>query len=338
MSNKPPIGVPQGAIRLNTDSQKLEFYAQDRWHEMVTDSPNLDGGVRGLHGGGAASTINTIQYITISTQGNAIDFGDFPQRQYLTAATSSRTRGVWMGGYTNSPSSTYINSIQAVEMLSTGNGFDFGDLTQTAGYNGITGNQTRAIRLGGTAPVNPSTNVMDYVTIATTGDAVDYGDLSDGGRTSTNINSPTRGVFNVGSNYLGTPPSGLDYVTIPTLGNSRNFGELTVATQEIFGACNAVRGMLAGGYIHPANINNIQYLTIATQGNSSDFGDLVAAMRVSAGTSSPTRAVWFGGLTPSTVNTIQFVQIATAGDAVDFGDTVEGVYEGGACSTGHGGL
>ena len=25
MSNKPPIEVPQGAIRLNTDSQKLEF-------------------------------------------------------------------------------------------------------------------------------------------------------------------------------------------------------------------------------------------------------------------------------------------------------------------------
>ena len=39
MSNKPPIEVPQGAIRLNTDSQKLEFFAQDRWYEMATDSP-----------------------------------------------------------------------------------------------------------------------------------------------------------------------------------------------------------------------------------------------------------------------------------------------------------
>ena len=81
MSNKPPIGVPQGAIRLNTDSQKLEFYAQDRWFEMETDVPTLDGGVRGLHGGGAASTINTIQFITMSTQGNAVNLGDFPQRQ-----------------------------------------------------------------------------------------------------------------------------------------------------------------------------------------------------------------------------------------------------------------
>ena len=38
MSNKPPIEVPQGAIRLNTDSQKLEFFAQDRWYEMATET------------------------------------------------------------------------------------------------------------------------------------------------------------------------------------------------------------------------------------------------------------------------------------------------------------
>ena len=61
-------------------------------------------------------------------------------------------------------------------------------------------------------------------------------------------------------------------------------------------------------------------------------------MRVSAGTSSPTRAVWFGGLAPSGVNNIQYATIATTGNALDFGDTVEAVYEGGACSTGHGGL
>ena len=48
MSNQPPIEVPQGAIRLNTDSQRLEFFAQDRWYEMATDSPTLaDGGTRG---------------------------------------------------------------------------------------------------------------------------------------------------------------------------------------------------------------------------------------------------------------------------------------------------
>ena len=30
MSNQPPIEVPQGAIRLNIDTQRLEFFAQDR--------------------------------------------------------------------------------------------------------------------------------------------------------------------------------------------------------------------------------------------------------------------------------------------------------------------
>ena len=44
MSNKPPIEVPQGAIRLNTDSQKLEFFAQDRWYEMATNVAIFDGG------------------------------------------------------------------------------------------------------------------------------------------------------------------------------------------------------------------------------------------------------------------------------------------------------
>ena len=43
MSNQTPIGVPQGAIRFNTDSQKLEFYAQDRWYEIATDFPYLGG-------------------------------------------------------------------------------------------------------------------------------------------------------------------------------------------------------------------------------------------------------------------------------------------------------
>ena len=53
MSNLPPIEVPQGAIRLNTDSQRLEFFAQDRWYEFATNTPTLDGGSRGFIMGGS---------------------------------------------------------------------------------------------------------------------------------------------------------------------------------------------------------------------------------------------------------------------------------------------
>ena len=78
MALKPPVEVPQGAIRLNTDSQKLEFYAQDQWWEMATDVPTLDGGTRALIGGGHTSPadIKVIDYVTIATLGDAVDFGD----------------------------------------------------------------------------------------------------------------------------------------------------------------------------------------------------------------------------------------------------------------------
>ena len=52
MATKPPVEVPQGAIRLNTDSQKLEFFAQDQWWEMATDSAAITtGSGRGIFGG-----------------------------------------------------------------------------------------------------------------------------------------------------------------------------------------------------------------------------------------------------------------------------------------------
>ena len=74
MSNQPPIEVPQGAIRLNTDSQKLEFFAQDRWYEMATDTPILEGGARGFILGGYPGYTDRIERIQIDTGGNGVDF------------------------------------------------------------------------------------------------------------------------------------------------------------------------------------------------------------------------------------------------------------------------
>ena len=76
MSNQPPIEVPQGAIRFNTDSQKLEFFAQDRWYEMATDVPTLDGGARAVSQLWQLLATNALDFITIATAGNATDFGD----------------------------------------------------------------------------------------------------------------------------------------------------------------------------------------------------------------------------------------------------------------------
>ena len=148
MSNQPPIEVPQGAIRLNTDSQKLEFYAQDRWYEMATDVPTLDGGVRGLFLQKFDDSSNTgvIDYITIPVAGNAIDYGDLiNSMQFYGGACSSHKRWVQFGGHNGN----HTNQMQFGEFSITGNGTDFGDLTESTQYNpsGV-GNRTRGVRMG----------------------------------------------------------------------------------------------------------------------------------------------------------------------------------------------
>ena len=74
--------------------------------------------------------INTIQYVTIASLGNATDFGDNSILQRSMGACSNSLRAVYGGG--NGPSTpTALNTLSYVEIATTGNGQDFGDLTTT---------------------------------------------------------------------------------------------------------------------------------------------------------------------------------------------------------------
>ena len=57
---------------------------------------------RGVFGGGQTPTLqDTIDYITIATEGNALDFGDLTvARGNVPASFASQTRGLWGGGAT----------------------------------------------------------------------------------------------------------------------------------------------------------------------------------------------------------------------------------------------
>ena len=345
--SKPPVEVPQGAIRFNTDSQKMEFFAQDQWWEMATDVPYLGnatnsdilGGARGVTAGGVGgdSTWDTINYFNIATGGTAIDAGNLTYRQYLTSGTASRTRGIFMGGYTNNPSSTYINSISTLEIDSTGSASDFGDLSQTAGYTGTVGNSTRGVRLGGTAPANPGTTTTDYVTIASKGTAKPFGTLGHGTSQGGGINNPTRGIAAVNSDSYKQ----IEFITIPTTGNSSDFGSLSYGRGDGGGMSNATRGIFTGGYMSPGLCPHMDYVTISTTGNSTRFGDLGVIVFREGNASSPTRGIISGGMTGSPWpgrNEIQHVQFATEGKSVDFGDLTITQNEHGSCSNAHGGL
>jgi len=345
-----PLTVTPGALRFNTDSMKLEYYRggpvgfgtttqTGEWVNLTTDSPDIQtGGARGLFGGGySPGSTNTIDYINISSTGNAITFGELiggVSFQRSRSAASSSTRGVWGGG--SQEPSTNTNAIDFVTISSTGNSQDFGDLTVARRGTAAVSSSTRGVWAGGRTPTIQ--NVMDYITIASTGNAQDFGDLS---RSNGLINplpaqSSTRGIFAGGYTPI---TNSIDFITISTQGNSADFGDLTVARGIGGGCSNAVRGLFGGGY-GGGNVNVIDYVTIATLGNATDFGDLLYSGSQISACSSPTRGVWAGGyVSPATTNNINYVTIMSTGNAIDFGDLTAARYiRNAGCSNGHGGL
>ena len=339
MSNQPPIEVPQGAIRLNTDSQKLEFFAQDRWYEMATNTPTLDGGTRGLFAGKFDDSNNqgTIDYVTIASGGNATGYGDLQAggSNFYGGICASQTRWVYFGG------NPHTSEMDFGEFANPGNSQDFGNLTGNTQYNpsGVS-NRTRGIRMGGASAPTEAQNVIEHWSFSTTGSSQDFGDLAEKKRFSMSANSPTRGILIGGDISNGNNGVELSqFITMSTTGNAQKFGDLST-DQKGFGgngACsNATRAIIFGGSGYTDTIGKLE---MTSTGTVTDFGNLSSGLGYSGSTANSTRAINAGGHTGSAyINTIEYISIATGGTATDFGDrTVAGSYLSGT-SNGHGGL
>ena len=79
-----------------------------------------------------AGSTNVIDYITISTLGDAIDFGDMPSVSGYGTALASSTRIAITRGY-DAPSGAYTNEIKYVQIMTTGDAVDFGDMRGVGG-------------------------------------------------------------------------------------------------------------------------------------------------------------------------------------------------------------
>ena len=336
----PPSEIPSGAMRFNSDSQKLEYWDGAQWLQVSTFSPNLNGGARGVMMGGAldASPSRTaeIDYINIASTGDALDFGDLENgAKNAPAGASSSTRGLCAGG---SHVPARQSHISALTFSSTGSCVDHGDLSSVRAELGAVSNATRAVfAAGSTGPADG--DEIDYITIASGGTAVDWGtNLPDAReRVWGGISSPTRGVFGGGQSPA---VSTIEFVTIPTTGSHGDFGEMT-GTDVSTSACgsNSIRGIIPSR----GTGEHIEYITIATTGNSTVFGDMSQTRQFGSGVASSTRVVLMGGyIAPfsgtSAQTTIDYVNIQTEGDAVDFGDLTTDKYYGANSSNAHGGL
>ena len=129
-SNNYELNIDQ--ITINTQANAVDFGDLSSARAFMSGFSNS---TRGLFASGKTSYgfTNVIEQVTIATQGNATDFGgDTTNAFNYTSAGSSPTRGVMAGGVNDTPSSdTYYNIIQKVEILSSGNAVDFGDLLAT---------------------------------------------------------------------------------------------------------------------------------------------------------------------------------------------------------------
>ena len=343
MSLTPKTPIPEGAIRYNTDSNKMECYIGDKWMIVAVSSPNLDGGARGIFSqgmvpGGGVTGIH--DYITIATQGNAIEFGD-TNSIYAQGCCADSTRGLFAGGDTPA-----TQDIDFVTIASTGTYADSGsNLTGCQQYSTGLSNGTRGVFAGG---FNPGyLNVIEFVTIQSLGDANDFGDLSAQKFGMASCSNPTRGLY-MGGSVSGTEndPANqqiiIDFVTFSSTGNAQDFGDLSEKRAQSAAGSNSIRGIVFGGRYSPTQ-TLIDSVTIATLGNSITFGTLSRSTTRDGGAmASSTRAAFGGGdnLDPATneTNTIEYVNIATEGNSVDFGDLTQARNHMSGFSNGHGGL
>ena len=261
------------------------------------------------------------------TSGMVMPGGSFEYR-------GGRGRGIFGGGYDGSHNRTV--TMNKIEIPTTANATEFGDIGNQAASGGSTSNSTRGLFISGYTP--GSYVGMTYVTLSSEGGGNTFGDLdyvTRDGPWGTGDN--TRGLFagsagapgNMGTS-AGLGVNYIDYVTFVTTGNSNDFGDLSIARRGLGGCSSPTRAVWGGGYIKPQNhTKTVDVVTIQTTGNSVKFGELTVSRGQMGAVASSTRGIWYGGSiygpdAPAYTfyNTIDYITIASNGNGVDFGDTI----------------
>ena len=144
-----------------------------------------------------------------------------------TEHRGGRGRAVFGGGYT--PSAT--NVLNFLEIATTGNASDFGDLAVVRKAPGGCASSTRGLIFGGY-----TVQSIDYVTMSSQGGASDFGNLQKTSNYSGNaVSNNIRGIYG-SSEGTALNPDRIEYVTIATTGDASEFG------RNIFGAKHSASG------------------------------------------------------------------------------------------------
>ena len=218
-----------------------------------------------LNAPNADTASNIISFVTMSSRGNAEDFGDLTPQSKMSGTKGilgNSTRGVHAG--------MRVANMDYVTIQSTGNGISFGDLLVSEQRQGAAGfsSPTRAMICGG--GYNSNVNNISYFTTSTLGDTADFGDCTAVLNNSAGCGNAVRGILNGGSSPSQT--NTIQFITTATLGNAVDFGDSTTAMRSK-GMCSSPTRAVAFGGSDDA-VNTIEYVQIMSTGNAIDFGDL----------------------------------------------------------------
>ena len=328
--DKPTVGT----TRFNENLGSLEFYTGVEWKAV---NSYVDSGNRGRAIFSSSSDPVVLDFVNITTLGNARVFGNLSDSRRSAFGCASATRGLWGGGGTP----TRQDVIDYVTIASEGDAVDFGNLIEANTEPCATSSSTRGIWCGGYKNPGGSsnrTNVIQYVEISTLGNALDFGDITTIQVSQAAASSPTRAIFSGGY----TAPYQYDVITTASTGNANRFGDMLVPMARHAGCSNSTRGVFGSGRaVNPYGVitAELEYITIASEGNGIYFGDLSLKRNMLAAASSPIRGLFAGGYdTPVLYNTIDYITFSSAGNAIDFGDCIETKRGTSGLSDSHGGL
>lgn len=244
--------------------------------------------------------------------------------------------GLIAGGYGYGYGGYHNNNIEKINISTTGNGSNFGNLTVGRSHMGSgMSSGTRGVFQGGWRGYHTHENgKMDYVTFATPGNATYFGTTGWENYGASCVSDGTRGIVGPGYNHRSIGPRGhhyrATYITIETPGNASTFG--TIA-QGYWGSAvsSGTRGVFSG-YSRRGWDNRLEYITIQTPKNSVYFGSFTVASNAGGGSrvavTDSIKGVYFKG------KIIEYNTIATPGNCVKFGNAVYNNHQGAGISNG----
>jgi len=225
--------------------------------------------------------------------------------------TTRRGRGIFTG----------YKNMEYVNVSSTGNTKDFGEVTNSLYGGAGASNETRGLMMGGWGPAGDDLDI-EYITIASEGHSIDFEVDNTGGWGSIGASDSVRAI-SAGGDYPNATTT-IDMFFFSTTGAKHDWGDITAARgRGDHGACSPVRAIFTGGY-NPAIYQKYDTKIMATSANTTEFGDIMYGNRGHTAVGDKTRGIITGGYSENNayVNSykMEAIQLQSTGVAMDFGE------------------